>query len=384
MGNSVSGLSKYIKNDVYNFKQGELGNCGMVSSMSTLAYSNKDLYNKVVPIDQNFDSNNSSEVVFNLYKLGKLYEIEVNKTLPTKNNSLVHCRSSNDNLVGPLLEKALVYLHFDGNYESAEGVPASFVMSSLTNNFFEEFYFLANENYHDVIKLISHGLETKSQMVVAFPDKQALKLNLETDHYYSLLNVEKYENNFIKLYDPHGEIVSIRENGFVDTRKMFEICYCENKIFGIPEIKTLIELKDSWPLLRNSNKKTHFVDYDLLIKEDETKILINLNVKKFSNEVKPIILIVNKSKEMEVVNKSFSLHKLDDTNTIFQRYSLRENLNCGQYKIRVYISNYKINVESCEECRKYLENGGNEFLFRLAASKQCSVEKSVKNESDKI
>ena len=73
MGNSVSGLSKYIKNDVYNFKQGELGNCGMVSSMSTLAYSNKNLYNKVVPIDQNFDSNNSSEVVFNLYKLGKLY-----------------------------------------------------------------------------------------------------------------------------------------------------------------------------------------------------------------------------------------------------------------------------------------------------------------------
>ena len=164
---------------------------------------------------------------------------------------------------------------------------------------------------------------------------------------------------------------------------MFEICYSENKIFGIPEIKTLIELKDSWPLLRNSNKKTHFVDYYLLIKEDETKILINLNVKKFSNEVKPIILIVNKSKEMEVVNKSFSLHKLDDTNIIFQRYSLRENLNCGQYKIRVYISQYQ-KLKSCEECRNYIENGGNEFLFRLAASKQCIVDKSLKKETDEI
>ena len=280
------------------------------------------------------------------------------------------------------MEKALVRLDFNGNYESAKSVSAFFVLSSLTNNFFEEFFYIANESYHD--KLISHGFETKSQMAVVFEGDRASKLNLINNHYYCILDVEKSKNNLIKLYNPHGKNVSIPKMDFFKTIKRFDICYSENKIFGIPEIKTLIEFKDNWPLLKNSNRKTHFVDYDLLIKEDETKILINLNVKKFSNEVKPIILIVNKSKEMEVVNKSFSLHKLDDTNTIFQRYSLRENLNCGQYKIRVYISNYKINVESCEECRKYLENGGNEFLFRLAASKQCSVEKSVKNESDKI
>ena len=143
--NLISGLSKININDkkttVYNFIQGKIGNCGMISSMSLLA-KDKDLYNKVVPTGQNFDINDSSKVVFNLYKLGTLYEVEVDKTLPTKDNRLISCRSYNDNLVGPLLEKALVKLHFDGNYELSDNVRAPFIMSSLTNNFFEEFIYL--------------------------------------------------------------------------------------------------------------------------------------------------------------------------------------------------------------------------------------------------
>ena len=122
MDNLINGLCKSNDNDdnnitLYNFKQGYLGNCGMISSMSLLAIY-KDLYNKVVPRGQNFDMNNSSKVVFHLYKQGILYEVMVDKTLPTKNNTLICCRSFNNNLVGPLLEKALVCLHFDRNYFS--------------------------------------------------------------------------------------------------------------------------------------------------------------------------------------------------------------------------------------------------------------------------
>ena len=172
MGNLISALSSIFQNydetiTVYNFIQGKVGNCGMISSMSTLA-NDKNLFNKVVPIGQNFYSKNSSNVVFNLYKLGKLYEVEVNKTLPTKYYSLIYCRSSNNNIIGPLLEKAHVKLHFDGNYESSDGVPACFVMSSLTNYFFEELLVTSNDNNFNIDKLINHGLKTKSQMVVSF------------------------------------------------------------------------------------------------------------------------------------------------------------------------------------------------------------------------
>ena len=53
------------KYNEYNFKQGDLGNCGMVSSMLALE-NNKDLYLKVVPGGQSFNRKDSSKVVFNL------------------------------------------------------------------------------------------------------------------------------------------------------------------------------------------------------------------------------------------------------------------------------------------------------------------------------
>lgn len=49
---------------VHNFIQGRLGNCGMVSSMSTLA-TNKHLYDKVVPAGQNF----KKDILYHFYKL---------------------------------------------------------------------------------------------------------------------------------------------------------------------------------------------------------------------------------------------------------------------------------------------------------------------------
>ena len=388
MDNLISSLSKINVNDekttVYNFIQGEIGNCGMISSISLLA-NNKDLLNKVVPTGQNFDSKNSTHVVFNLYKLGKLYRVEVSKTLPTKDNRLISCRSYNDNLVGPLLEKALVKLHFDGNYELAKNVRAPFVMTSLTNNFFEEFYLFANKDYHDIDKLISHGLETKSQMAVAFEDERASKLNLINNHYYSILNVEKSKDNLVKLYNPHGKILSIPKNDFEKTEKKLEICYSENKIFGIPEIKTLIEFKDNWPLLNKENENKHFVDYDLLIEEDKTTILLNIIVKKFSSDMKPIIIIDKINNKFEFISSSLVVYKFDNIDTVYRKYSLSDNLNRGKYKIAVYISSlYNGTLESCEECRKYLENGGSEFLFRLAASKQCKVAKSLKKRTNEI
>ena len=41
-------------------------------------------------------------------------------------------------------------------------------------------------------------------------------------------------------------------------------------------------------------------------------------------------------------------------------------------------------VASWEKSREFIENGGNEFLFRLAASKQCLVEKSTNGENERI
>ena len=56
---------------------------------------------------------------------------------------------------------------------------------------------------------------------------------------------------------------------------------------------------------------------------------------------------------------------------------MRANLKRGKYKVVVALATW-------EKSREFLENGGSEFLFRLAASKQCSVEKSTNEENERI
>ena len=139
----------------HSFIQGYLGNCGMIAAMASLA-NNRELINKVVPPDQNFKNVSNSDIKkpsqfrFYLYKNGKAHVVVVNEslyfwnrfyavyTLPLAlfwsgwrkrfwNNilslqRLYYSNSCNQNSVGPFLEKALIKLLFNGNYELAHCV----------------------------------------------------------------------------------------------------------------------------------------------------------------------------------------------------------------------------------------------------------------------
>ena len=367
---------------VFNFKQGYIGNCGMICAMSNLA-ANEILFKKVVPEGQNFDSSNSTEVVFNLYKLGTLYKVKVNKKLPTENDELISCRSSNKNLVGPLLEKALVQLHFGGNYRLSKSVCATVVMSSLTNNFFEDLNFLSNENNFRLEEALNHCLKTKSQMAVSFKESVS-KYKIEMDHYYNLLEVDNKNKDFVKLYNPHGEILSIPKNFLVYNKlKWLAICYYDNKIFEIPEIKTSVSITDKWPKLEETGY-IHYVYYNLKIKEDDTKILMNISINlDFNHKMQPTIFIITDNEKTSVVEHSLSKDPKSDDKLFVHKKSLRANLRSGKYKIVVVVSKWD-EIRSCEECQKYLENVGNEFCFRFAASKQCLVGKTTKKIRYKI
>ena len=84
---------------------------------------------------------------------------------------------------------------------------------------------------------------------------------------------------------------------------------------------------------------------------------------------------------MAVVKASVYKPKL--LNEILYPESLRENLKAGKYKIVIILSDTHI-LDCCEDGREYLKNGGNEFLLRLAASKQCVVEKPTEKETDEV
>ena len=354
----------------HNFLQGRLGNCNMIASMATLA-GNRELYDKVVPGGQKFqitpqpNTGDPPEFVFNLYKFGKLHKVVVDEFLPTDENRLIYSKSSNGNLVGPLLEKALVKLHFNGNYEAAVGINGNDVFTSFTNNFFEHYFSYSKDKHYinysksKLDDLIRHGLKTKSQMLVSFI-REVPEYNLLFSHGYTLIDMK---DNLVNLYNPHGNNLSIPKKIFFDNILQLQISYFKNEVFGIPEIKTSLEFTETWSALKN-NEEVLINHYNLIVEEDDTELLINFIVKH-----DPAIFIrccIFSESELQNERNKFSLNP----------NSFRANLNKGKYKVLVILSESD-KIESTKLCLKYLEHGGRKFIFRLAASKQCSVEKQV-------
>ena len=196
----------------HNFIQStKLGNCGMIASMASLANNHK-LINEVVPPDQNFrynslsDNKEIAEFQFNLYKNGILHRVVVNESLafwndPVYSNELYYSDGRNQNFVGPLLEKALIKLFFNGNYELARNVDPVKIITSFFNAIFEEFYNTdLNDLGYKVEDVITHGKKTNSLMVVEFKNTIP-NYSISNTHAYTLID---YTEDMVKLYDPHG------------------------------------------------------------------------------------------------------------------------------------------------------------------------------------
>ena len=111
------------------------GNCCLFAAVGTLP-SNIEQCNKVVPPSGQNRWDERTRFVFNIHKFGKLHRFAIDVvSLPvTSENELDYSGSENNNMVGLMLEKALVDLHFDGEYPLSDGVaPTSFWTLSIQN-----------------------------------------------------------------------------------------------------------------------------------------------------------------------------------------------------------------------------------------------------------
>ena len=244
----------------------------MIAAMASLA-TNIEVYKRVVKIKVE----NKLHVLFSLFKSGKVCSVVVNDNLAFSFNELFYSQSSDENYAGPLLEKALVQLHFDGNYQPAEGVCQAFVFTSLTNFLYESFvgYHSSAYKIHDVIR---HGLNTGSLMCVIFREGSS-EVELKAGVSYTVIDVSK---DFLKVYDVSGKIELVYKEFFFQLLEYFEICCFGNKVFEMPQIKTLVDLTDSWCDL-DEGKECWCSCYDLLVEENDTVMLLNLPAKLIIN-----------------------------------------------------------------------------------------------------
>ena len=358
-----------------NFIQGELGNCGMIASMASLA-RNRELLEKIAPVNQCFNGK-QSEFVFNLYKRGKPQRVVVNERLFLRNNSCLHfifglqklyySQSHNHNFIGPLLEKALVKLHFDEKYELSYGVMVSNVLSSLSNNFFEEFSKdgLSSLGYN-LESVITHGRKYSCLMVVSFNNNN---FSLHPHHAYTIIDCKK---DVVNLYNPHGKHVLVPINYFIENLNHLCISYTGDKVFEMANVKTLKEFSDCWEEL-SADKTFSCVYYLLTVEEDGTEVLINI-IDSYHTDVHKNIFLYS-------VNAKTFQAKYCDVNTSNGR-TLRKKLMSGSYQIEfmqyfakdAHMKNVK---ENYSDCSKIDKNG---FCFRFAASKKCTVKKIYSRE----
>ncbi|PVD38264.1 hypothetical protein C0Q70_00875 [Pomacea canaliculata] len=113
------------------------GNCWFVAGAATLATSDKALFERVVPPDQDFDASYAGAFRFNFWWYGTWTEVIVDDYLPTDGRELIYChnRERPDELWPPLLEKA--YAKLRGCYEALDGGQMKDAMVDLTGGISE-------------------------------------------------------------------------------------------------------------------------------------------------------------------------------------------------------------------------------------------------------
>ena len=108
-------------------------------------------------------------------------------------------------------------------------------------------------------------------MVIGFKDN-LLKYKIYNCHEYTVID---FTEDIVKLYNPYGKYVMIPTNIVIENFDRLLISYKDNEIFGMPKLKTVVEFTDSWDEV-NLDKKISYVDYDLIVEEDDTEVLVNI------------------------------------------------------------------------------------------------------------
>ena len=269
-------------------------------------------------------------------------------------NKLFYSRNCNNNFLGPLLEKALVKLHFDGDYRLAEGIDPIDVFASFSNAFYER---INNGDSVNILDTIHSGKKNNFLMTVSFIATLP-KYKILDQHVYTLIDKTK---DAVKLYNPHGYFVMVPTNVLVENFKRFSVSYVENDSFKLHKSEFL----ETWSL--ESYKSWHLnVSYDLFVAEDNTEVLVNI-LYEIRGEVTGSVYVHQCSDE-----------KTEDEPKLMSDYSV-----CSKnksFRLLLHRGSYKIVFEQEMTFKgntyyKNMEKSKYEYLFRFASTKRFAVKK---------
>jgi calpain len=196
---SIDGLTRL------DVKQGSLGDCWLVSAISSLADKKKFL-NRVVCSDNTFDKENYAGIFhFRFWKFGEWIDVVIDDRLPVDEyDRLVYTSSSNKKEFWPaLLEKA--YAKFRGSYKNIDGGLTEYALQDFSGGIIET-HFLGDLNAENAVEFFKSKLRKNALLGAAITDANTDKSQLPSGHAYTITGAAKYKSNkiLIRVRNPWG------------------------------------------------------------------------------------------------------------------------------------------------------------------------------------
>lgn len=199
--------------------QGMLGDCWFVAAASVLATGPRNLFERVVPLDQSFDKNEYAGIFhFKFWWYGEWKEVIIDDFLPTDGRQLIYCSNweEPEEFWGALLEKA--YAKLRGNYEALGGGKMMYALVDMTGGLGEQ---IRISNKADVPENLYEFLRRSFQMNsllgasihnpegVIRPEEGRRRNGLYTGHAYAITRVNLIpfkgkDVQLLRMRNPHG------------------------------------------------------------------------------------------------------------------------------------------------------------------------------------
>ena len=365
-------------------KQGDLGNCYLLSSLISLLQNPNLLLNI---IDMELSSKEKGYYVINFFIDGEFQKVIIDDYFPIniKNGKLSFTKSNKETLWPILIEKA--WAKVNGGYANIIGGISMDCFKTLTG--FSSINF-KNKNITDINKLfniINESILLKCVLCSTSIEKKNEDDGILSNHCYSVLDCKKICDNYVlKLKNPWGymkwKIGNFKEKSNFYEKKLGEELKNGIFYFELNDFKIYFEHTDICYVIENPFEKlfyinNNFIDlphvFNLKIFEDNTNISLSINKKfwRFNRKMKnlnyPFTLLLIQIKNY----KNFVYIKGDYESE--NDCEIFATLNKGTYFIYSFydiknsdkplIQNYYLKILSNKQYKTVFQNFDNNFYL---------------------